>query len=95
MPTTVCLGPEWMSCWTAAAQCSMDSFTLQEGYGCSVLYSKMAGVMTPRDLILLYRIIVVPVGIIVYSTLSIPVFSFWIDMLIIVFATAVHSFVCS
>lgn len=47
----------------------------------------------PRDFILANRTIVVPVGIIVYSTLSIPVFSFWIDMLIIVTATAVHRFV--
>lgn len=44
----------------------------------------------PRDLILAYRTIVVPVGSRVYSTLSIPVFNFWIDMLIIVIATAVH-----
>lgn len=39
----------------------------------TVLYSKMAGVMTPETYILAYRTIVVPMGIIVYSTLSIPV----------------------
>lgn len=47
MPTIVCLGPEWMSCWTAAAQCSMDSSYTAGGYNCSI-YCKMAGVMTPE-----------------------------------------------
>ena len=45
----VCLGPERMSCQTAAAQCSMDSSCTAGGHGCSVLLlQKMAGVMTPE-----------------------------------------------
>lgn len=45
---SVCLGPEWMSFWTAAAHCSMDNPYSARGYNCSVLYTKMAGVMTPE-----------------------------------------------
>lgn len=94
MPTTVCVKaqdgrPVWQwqlsAPWTALTQkgAILLRSLLQNGW-CH----------DPRDFILAYRAIVVPVGIDVYSILSIIVFSFWFDKLIIVVATAVLRFVC-
>lgn len=64
------------------------------GDNCSVLYSQMAGVMTPETLDSHTELLWYPWGLSSTVTLSIPVFTFWIDMLIIVIATAVHRSVC-
>lgn len=78
----VCLGPERMSCQIAAAQCSMDSSCTAGGPRLLCTFTPKNGWRhDPRDFILAYRTIVLPVGIIVYSAPSTPVFSFWIDML--------------
>lgn len=92
MPTIVCLGPVWMSCWTAAALCSMDSSYTEGGYNCSVLHCKMAGVMTPETwyshtqlLWYLWRVL---------STIHCPYLCLILGLivLIIMSATAVHRF---
>lgn len=69
----VCLGLERMSCRTAAAQCCMDSSCTAGGQHCSVLFSKMAGVMTPETLYSHTGLLWFPWGWLLTVTLSILV----------------------
>lgn len=88
------LSPNRMSCWTAAAQCSMDRSYSAGGATAALCFTPKWLASWPQRLHTLHSELLWYPWEFLYSTLSMFVFSFWIALLIIVIATAVCTSVC-